>query len=70
MIGNVLADQLRSFMSDFGCPNGLKQMGFDIGSVDKLADAALNSFRSNPISPKEIDFDSVSNLYEKSLIVY
>uniref|UniRef100_A0A915MG70 hydroxyacid-oxoacid transhydrogenase n=1 Tax=Meloidogyne javanica TaxID=6303 RepID=A0A915MG70_MELJA len=69
-IANVLADQLRSFMSDFGCPNGLKQMGFDRSNVDKLAEAALNSFRSNPISPREIDFDSVSDIYEKSLNVY
>ncbi|CAK5097728.1 unnamed protein product [Meloidogyne enterolobii] len=69
-IANVLADQLRSFMSDFGCPNGLKQMGFDRSNVNKLAEAALNSFRSNPISPREIDFDSVSDIYEKSINVY
>ena len=70
LIANTLADQLRSFMSDFGCPNGLKEMGFDRAKVDKLADAALNSFRSNPISPREIDFDSVANIYEQSLNVY
>jgi len=45
-------------------------MGFDRSNVDKLAEAALNSFRSNPISPREIDFDSVSDIYEKSLNVY
>lgn len=70
LIANTLADQLRSFMSDFGCPNGLKQMGFDRASVDKLTEAALNSFKSNPISPRDVDFDSVASIYEQSLTVY
>uniref|UniRef100_A0A914H283 hydroxyacid-oxoacid transhydrogenase n=1 Tax=Globodera rostochiensis TaxID=31243 RepID=A0A914H283_GLORO len=60
MIANTLADQLRAFMSDFGCPNGLAKMGFDRHDTDTLASAALNSFRSNPISPREIDFDSIA----------
>lgn len=70
LIANTLADQLRSFMSDFGCPNGLSTMGFDRRATDQLAEAALNSFRSNPISPREIDYDSIANIYEKSMTVY
>ncbi|KAL3081381.1 hypothetical protein niasHT_039858 [Heterodera trifolii] len=70
LIANTLADQLRAFMSDFGCPNGLAKMGFDRRDTDSLANAALNSFRSNPISPRETNFDSIASIYEQSLKVY
>ena len=69
-IANTLADQLRQYMQDFKVPNGLKAMGFDRSGVDRLADAALNSFRSNAIAPRETDFDSIANIYEQSLKVY
>lgn len=70
LIANTLADQLRSFMSDFGCPNGISAMGFDRSGVDKLADSAIKSLRSNPIAPREVDFDSIASIYEQSLTVY
>uniref|UniRef100_A0A915E8Y4 hydroxyacid-oxoacid transhydrogenase n=1 Tax=Ditylenchus dipsaci TaxID=166011 RepID=A0A915E8Y4_9BILA len=69
-IANTLADQLRSYMQDFGVPNGLSKLGFDRSGVDSLTNAALNSFKSNAISPKETDYDSIANIYEQSLKVY
>ncbi|KAI1705858.1 iron-containing alcohol dehydrogenase domain-containing protein [Ditylenchus destructor] len=69
-IAHTLADQLRGFMQDFNCPNGLSALGFDRSGVDKLTDAALNSFRSNPIAPRDTDYDSISAIYENSLNVY
>jgi len=69
-IANTLANQVRSFMSDFNVPNGLSSMGFDHSHVDKLATAALNSFKANPIYPREADLESVASIYEQSLKVY
>ncbi|KAI1712534.1 iron-containing alcohol dehydrogenase domain-containing protein [Ditylenchus destructor] len=69
-IAHTLADQLRGFMQDFNCPNGLSSLGFDRSGVDKLTDAALNSFRSNPIAPRDTDYDSIAAIYENSLNVY
>ena len=69
-IANTLADILRSFMQDFGCPNGLEAMGFDSGNVESLANAAMGFLKANKISPKDTDFDSVAKIYEQSLKVY
>lgn len=57
-------------MQDFGVPNGLAAMGFDRSGVDKLTNAALNSFKSNAIAPRETDYESIASIYEKSLTVY
>jgi hydroxyacid-oxoacid transhydrogenase len=70
MIANTLADQLRGYMQDFKVPNGLSAMGFDRASVEKLTNAALNSFRSNAIAPRETDHDSIASIYEQSLNAY
>uniref|UniRef100_A0A7E4W154 hydroxyacid-oxoacid transhydrogenase n=1 Tax=Panagrellus redivivus TaxID=6233 RepID=A0A7E4W154_PANRE len=69
-IGNGLADVLRGFLKDFGCPNGLSAMGFDRGSVDSLAGAAMGFINTSKLAPRESDLDAVSAIYEKSLKAY
>lgn len=69
-IANKLADEIRGFMRDFGCPNGLKALGFGHGDVDKLADRATGSLKKGGIAPKDPDTDALVSIYEKSLECY
>ncbi|CAD5233283.1 unnamed protein product [Bursaphelenchus xylophilus] len=70
LIAKKLADEIRGYMKDFGCPNGLKALGFDRGDVDKLADRATGSLKKGGIAPKDPDTDSLAKIYESSLECY
>ncbi|EYC17064.1 hypothetical protein Y032_0031g2255 [Ancylostoma ceylanicum] len=65
-----LCDEIRGFMRDFQVPNGLEAMGFKFSDIDKLSTAAVNSVVNIAITPKSVDREIISKIYEKSLKVY
>uniref|UniRef100_A0A915C3I7 hydroxyacid-oxoacid transhydrogenase n=1 Tax=Parascaris univalens TaxID=6257 RepID=A0A915C3I7_PARUN len=69
-IARKLTDEIRSFMSDFGVPNGLSALGFSYSDIDTLAEAALNSLSAVSIAPKATDKAIIADIYEKSMQVF
>jgi hydroxyacid-oxoacid transhydrogenase len=45
--GLFLADTVKKYMYDLGCPDGLSAMGFDSSDVDQLVTVILIEFECN-----------------------
>lgn len=69
-IAQKLTDEIRSFMSDFGVPNGLSALGFSYSDIDTLSDAAVNSLSAVSIAPRATDKVVIADIYEKSMQVF
>ncbi|CAI4230964.1 unnamed protein product [Auanema sp. JU1783] len=69
-VARSLCDEIRSFMSDFKVPNGLKELGFSVSDIDKLTDSAVAAVPNIAISPRRTDREIIAKLYEKSMTVY
>jgi hydroxyacid-oxoacid transhydrogenase len=64
---DTLPNVLLGLMKDAGAPSGLRELGYDEGDLDKLADGAIKQQRQLTIAPREAGHAELVSIFEESL---
>jgi hydroxyacid-oxoacid transhydrogenase len=64
---DALPNALLGLMKDIGAPSGLRELGYDEGDVDALADGALKQQRQLTIAPREAGHAALAAIFRESL---
>jgi hydroxyacid-oxoacid transhydrogenase len=65
--GELLAGAIADLMRKVGMPNGLAEVGFGPGDVDKLVAGTLPQHRVTKLSPRPVDAEALKQLFLDSL---
>ena len=82
--GLFLADTVKKYMYDLGCPDGLGAMGFDSSDVDQLVTVCIRKFDCNKIkikgtlpqervtklAPRQFTPEDLGNIFSNSMKNY
>lgn len=69
--GPVLADVIRSYMSDFKVANGLKALGFERKDTPAFVDNVIRSLQGLlHLAPKEQTSEALQKIYDDSMTIY
>lgn len=68
--GFILADVIRTYMSDLKIENGLEAMGFTTADIGALVEGTLPQERVNKMAPREQSKEDLAKLFEKSMRIY
>lgn len=68
--GKILADTVRSFMSNLNVENGLENLGFSLADVEKLVEGTLPQERVNKMAPKSQCNEDIAKMFEASMQAY
>jgi hydroxyacid-oxoacid transhydrogenase len=66
-VGEAIADVLVRFMRLTGLPLGLREVGYDEGDAEALADATLPQHRVTKLSPRPASRDDLVELFRASM---
>jgi alcohol dehydrogenase class IV len=64
---DTLPNALLGLMKDAGAPSGLRELGYDEGDLDSLADGALKQQRQLTIAPREAGHAELVAIFRESL---
>jgi hydroxyacid-oxoacid transhydrogenase len=64
---DTLPNVLLGLMKDAGAPSGLRELGYDEGDLDSLANGALKQQRQLTIAPRVAGHAELVSIFEESL---
>jgi hydroxyacid-oxoacid transhydrogenase len=68
--GDALADQLIRLMQRLNLPNGLRAIGYTKEDIPALVEGALPQHRVIKLSPRPVDGEVLTRLFEKSMVIW
>ncbi|XP_064596839.1 LOW QUALITY PROTEIN: hydroxyacid-oxoacid transhydrogenase, mitochondrial-like [Liolophura sinensis] len=68
--GKLLADTLRWYMCDLGIPDGISVFGYTKDDIPALVKGTLPQHRVIKLSPRPVDEESLTQMFENTLNVY
>jgi hydroxyacid-oxoacid transhydrogenase len=65
--GQVLADRIIYFMKRLGMPNGLSGVGYTEADIPQLVEGTLPQHRVTKLSPRPVDADSLTAIFQDAM---
>jgi hydroxyacid-oxoacid transhydrogenase len=63
----VLAERIVWFMERLGVPKGLGEVGYTSADIPALVEGALAQQRLTKLSPRAVDADALTGLFESAM---
>ncbi len=68
--GEILAERVIELMEALGAPGGLRTIGYHLRDIPALVAGALPQKRILGLCPRPVDEESLSRLFEDSMVIY
>jgi hydroxyacid-oxoacid transhydrogenase len=69
--GDILAENLTSFLEELDVPNGLKSIGYDSSLIPELVEGTLPQHRVTKLAPEgEPSREQIATIFENSMRIY
>jgi hydroxyacid-oxoacid transhydrogenase len=68
--GEILADRILFFMQELGLPNGLAEIGYELGDVPELVAGTIPQDRVNKLSPRSFTEEDLTALFQESMVLW
>ena len=68
--GDILADQVITYMQRLKVPNGLSAVGYTKGDIPALVEGTLPQHRVIKLSPRPVGRAELTELFEKSMVIW
>jgi len=68
--GKILAEELVQFMQRLKIPNGLSAVGYTRDDIPALVEGTLPQHRVTKLSPRPVEREELTQLFEESLVIW
>ncbi len=68
--GKILADRIIEFMQRLNLPNGLGAVGYEREDIPALVEGTLPQKRITKLSPREVDAEALTQMFEDALVYW
>lgn len=68
--GAILADKVRSILSDIGIPNGLTELGYNKNDIPAMVAGAMPQHRLVKLSPRPVHEEDMTKLFENTMKIF
>lgn len=68
--GPILADKVRSILSELEFPNGLNEMGYTTDDIPTMVAGAMPQHRLVKLSPRPVHEEDMAKLFENTMKIY